>query len=62
MLLELQYHLTNKVRRNSFPLKDPGQDAKLNIIIGKEEPSYNSNLSVSLMKKTSIPNGIIQVN
>jgi hypothetical protein len=56
MLLELQYHLTSQVRRNIFPLKDPGQEAKVNIIIGKEQPAYNSNLTVSLRKRPSNPN------
>jgi hypothetical protein len=40
-----------------FPLKDPGQEAKVNIIVGKELPSYNSNLTVALKKKPSLPNG-----
>ena len=34
MLLELEYHLTNLTKRKVFPLKDPGQEAKVNIIVG----------------------------
>lgn len=51
MLLELQYYMTHRSKRDIYPLKDPAQEAKVKVLVGKQLQNYNSNLSFTLNKR-----------
>jgi hypothetical protein len=53
-LLGLEYIISHKTKRTIFPLKDPAQEAKLNVVIGKEHETYNSFLHVDVAKIPSL--------
>lgn len=43
--------MTHRSHRDIYPIKDPAQEAKVNILVGKLQKNYNSNLSFTLLKK-----------
>lgn len=51
MLLELQYYMTHRSKRDIYPLKDPAQEARVKVLVGKPLKSYNSNLAFTLNKR-----------
>ena len=53
MLLELQYYMTHRSKRDIYPLKDPAQEARLKVLVGKPLKSYNSNFTLNKRPATA---------
>ena len=56
-LLKQRLYLNNLSNRQSFPLKDPGQDINVNIVIGEDMPSYDSSIHFKIKKLPSAKKG-----
>lgn len=47
----IQNELIRLANRPSFPIKDPGHFAKINILVGEEKEHYNSFLRAKFIRK-----------
>lgn len=47
----LQHELVKLSWKSSFPIKDPGHYADINIVVGEEQEKYNSFIHAKLRKK-----------
>lgn len=46
-----QHELVKLCWKSSFPVKDPGHYANINVVVGEEQEKYNSFVHVKLSKK-----------